>query len=189
MNGDLLSILLIAFGLSADCFAVALSSGVTTRSQSRAAVLRVALSFGLFQALMPVIGWAVGRTVVDFIASFDHWIAFALLGFVGGKMLWEAFHHSEEKDKASDISRGWMLITMSLATSIDALAVGLSFAFADINIALASPVIGIVAAGVTTLGFLIGKRAGKLMGKWAEVLGGVILIAIAVRILLSHLLE
>jgi putative Mn2+ efflux pump MntP len=148
----------------------------------------VALAFGLSQAIMPTIGWLVGRTVIDFIAGFDHWIAFALLGFVGGRMIFESFHESEEEKKSGDISRGWALIIMSIATSLDSLAVGLSLAFMDISVAIASPVIGIVAFGITLLGFQIGKRAGKLMGKRAEIAGGVILIAIAIRILLSHIL-
>jgi manganese efflux pump family protein len=188
MSNDLISIFLIAIGLSADCFAVALSSGISTRNQSWIKVLRVALFFGVFQALMPVIGWLVGRTVIDFISGFDHWVAFALLGFVGVKMLFESFRRSKEDEKASDISRGWVLITMSFATSIDALAVGLSFALLDVHIGLASPIIGLVAFGITIVGFLTGKRAGKLMGKRAETLGGLILLAIAIRILLSHLL-
>jgi putative Mn2+ efflux pump MntP len=188
MTNDLVSIFLIALGLSADCFAVALSSGISTQNQSWRKALRVALSFGLFQAIMPTIGWLVGRSVIDFISGFDHWVAFALLVFVGGRMLFESFHDSEGEKGTNDISRGWTLIVMSLATSIDALAVGLSFAFVDISIALASPIIGIVAMGITVLGFQLGKRAGKLMGKRAEIIGGLILIAIAIRILLSHIL-
>ena len=89
MAEDLVSIFLIAIGLSADCFAVALSSGISARSQSWTKAIRVALSFGIFQALMPTIGWFVGRTVIDFISGFDHWVAFALLGFVGGRMIFE----------------------------------------------------------------------------------------------------
>lgn len=189
MNNDLVSIFLIAIGLSMDCFAVSLSSGISARNQSWLKVLRVALSFGIFQALMPVIGWLVGKTVIGFISSFDHWVALALLGFVGGKMIYESFHHSKDEEKPTDISQGWMLITMSVATSIDALAVGLSFAFLDIRIAVASPIIGVVAAVVTVVGFQVGKHAGKLIGKRAETLGGLILLAIAIRILLSHLLS
>jgi manganese efflux pump family protein len=190
MNNDLISIFLIAIGLSADCFAVALSSGISARNHSWIRILRVALSFGIFQALMPLIGWLIGRTVIDFISGFDHWVAFALLGFVGGKMLWESFRHeNEDEEKAADISRGWLLITMSLATSIDALAVGLSFAFLNIQVSLASPIIGIVAMFITIIGFLVGKHAGKLLGERAEALGGLILIVIAFRILLSHLLQ
>jgi manganese efflux pump family protein len=188
MLGDLISIFLIALGLSADCFAVALSAGVSTQNHSWLKVWKVALSFGIFQALMPLIGWLVGRTVIDLISGFDHWVAFGLLAFVGGKMIYESFRKAEEEEKTADISRGWLLITMSLATSIDALAVGLSFAFIDIPMALASPIIGIVAMAITILGFQVGKRASKLMGKRAETLGGLILLAIAIRILLSHIL-
>jgi len=185
---DLLSILLIALGLSADCFAVSLSGGISAMNRAWLKVLRVAFFFGAFQALMPVIGWLVGRTVIGFISGVDHWIAFALLGFVGGKMLFESFRRSEKDDRAMDISRGWLLITMSFATSIDALAVGLSFALLDVSIALASPIIGAVAFVITVIGFEVGKRAGKLIGKRAETIGGLILLAIALRILLSHLL-
>jgi putative Mn2+ efflux pump MntP len=137
---------------------------------------------------MPVIGWLAGRTITDYIAEYDHWLAFVLLCLVGGKMLYESFRHSGKEERPADISRGWLLITMSIATSIDALAVGLSFAFLDISMALASPIIGFVAMGITIIGFLVGKRAGRLMGKKAETLGGLILIAIAFRILLSHIL-
>jgi len=185
---ELLSISLVALGLSADCFAVALSASVTNRNLSRTAALRVTAAFGFFQALMPLLGWLAGRTIVDFIASFDHWLAFGLLAFVGGKMLWEAFHH-EEDEKPRDISRGLMLLTLSVATSLDALAVGLAFAFEDVNIWLAIPVIGAVSFVVAGIGFLLGKKVGEVFGKRAEIIGGIILIGIGIRILLSHLLE
>ncbi len=137
---------------------------------------------------MPVLGWLAGNTVVDFISGFDHWIAFGLLGYVGGKMMYESFRHSESDKRQPDMTRGWALLTLSVATSIDALAVGLSFAFLDVNIATAAFTIGIAALAVTTMGFLVGRKAGALLGKRAELAGGVILLAIAVRILLSHLL-
>jgi putative Mn2+ efflux pump MntP len=189
VNGnDFLSIVFIAIGLSADCFAVALSGGISHKHHTRLSIFRVALSFGLFQALMPVLGWLVGRTVVDYISDYDHWVAFGLLVIVGGKMLRDAFHYVEE-EKEVDISRGFLLITLSVATSIDALAVGLSFGFLDVNIALASPIIGVVAFTITILGFIIGRKVGRLFGKRAEVIGGIILLVIAVRILLEHLLD
>ena len=188
MSNDFLSILLIAVGLSADCFAVAMSSGVSGRHQSWLKSSRVALSFGLFQALMPALGWMAGRTVIEFISGYDHWVAFALLAFVGGKMLFESFRHSETQKNDADITKGWLLITLSIATGIDALAVGLSFAFLRINIVLACATIGLVAMGVTAIGFIVGRRASRLIGKRAETLGGLILLAIAFRILLSHVL-
>ena len=137
---------------------------------------------------MPVLGWLAGRTFVDYIADYDHWIAFALLAFVSGRMFWEALHPGDREERSVDITRGLLLLTLSIATSIDALAVGLSFAMIDFSIALASPVIGAVAFIATTAGFLIGRKAGKLIGKRAEIIGGVILLIIAFRILLSHLL-
>ena len=187
-NMDLLPILLIAIGLSADCFAVAVSSSISSRHLSFLQALRVSLFFGLFQAIMPVLGWLAGRTVVELIASYDHWVAFSLLLAVGGRMLWESFHSSDGRSDKIDVTRGFMLLTLSVATSIDALAVGLTFAFLKINIALASATIGIVAFVVTAIGFLLGKKAGKVIGKRAEAIGGVILIGIGLRILLTHLM-
>jgi len=137
---------------------------------------------------MPALGWLAGRTVVEFIADFDHWVAFTLLAIVSGRMLWESFRPERSQNKEADITKGLLLLTLSIATSIDALAVGLSFAFLSVNIALASPTIGAVAFIVTTIGFILGKRVSKLIGKRAEVIGGVILLAIAFRILLSHIL-
>ena len=188
INGDFISIFLIAIGLSADCFAVALSSGISKKNHSWPPRLRVSFSFGLFQALMPVLGWLVGRTVVEFIADYDHWVAFALLLIVSGRMLWESFRPERSQDKEVDITKGILLITLSIATSIDALAVGLSFAFLKVNIAMASLTIGAVAFLVTTIGFVVGKRESKIIGKRAEALGGIILLAIAIRILLNHML-
>lgn len=185
---DLLSIFFIAVGLSVDCFAVALSGGVAARVRSWLRILRVAFSFGLFQALMPVLGWLAGRTVVEYIADYDHWVAFVLLAAVSARMFWEAFRPDEGREKEIDITSWFLLITMSIATSIDALAVGLSFAFIRVDIAVASPVIGVVTFIATIAGFLLGRKAGDLIGKRAEIVGGVILLAIGLRILLSHLL-
>ena len=136
---------------------------------------------------MPVLGWLAGRTVVDYIADYDHWIAFILLAVVSGRMFWGAFHPGDVREKEVDITRGLLLITLSIATSIDALAVGLSFAFVKVDIAVASPVIGVIAFIATTAGFLLGRKAGKVIGKRAEIIGGLILLVIAFRILLSHL--
>jgi len=189
MNGtDFLSIFLIAIGLSADCFAVSLSASVTAKNPSKLQVLRVAVVFGLFQALMPVLGWLAGQTVIKFIASYDHFLAFALLAIVGSKMIWESFHDKKEHDEQTDVTKGWMLLTLAVATSIDALAVGLSLAFIDVHIAVASSIIGVVAFIATIIGFMLGKRAGDLIGRWAETIGGVVLIGIGLRILISHLL-
>ncbi len=185
---DYFSLLLIAVGLSADCFAVALGGCVSLKKFSKLQSLRTALAFGVAQALMPVMGWAIGRTVIGFISVYDHWIAFGLLLIVSGRMLWEAFRKNEDRREGTDISRGWVLFTLAIATSIDALAVGLSFAFLKMNIVYSSSLIGIVAFLFTILGFFLGRKAGSLLGQRAKIGGAIILIIIAVRILLSHLL-
>ena len=182
-----LAILLIAISLAADCFAVALGGSISMKSISRRQVLRAAVTFGLFQGLMPVLGWLIGQSVVDLIADYDHWVAFGLLAIVGGRMLWESFHHRDGRAERTDITRGWPLLVLALATSIDALAVGLTFPFLEVNVALATPVIGAVAFLATVIGFLLGRKLGELVGRWAAAIGGLLLIAIGLRILLTHL--
>lgn len=152
-------------------------------------VFRTALAFGFAQGLMPFLGWLIGRTVIDYVAAFDHWLAFGLLGLIGGRMIWEVFQKKDESSKNSDISCGLLLFTLAFATSIDALAVGLSFAFLKINILYASLIIGAVTFLVTHLGFYMGRKAGALLGRNARLIGGIILIGIGLRILISHLLE
>ena len=165
-----LSILLIALSLSADCFAVALSGSISLKSFRPVQALRTAATFGIAQAIMPLIGYFVGREVVNFIATYDHWVVFGLLLIVGGRMLWEAFHEKEE-GQGGDITRGWLLLSLAFATSIDALAVGLSFALLDVNIISAALIIGTVAFLITVLGFFIGRKAGHLLGQRAKILG------------------
>ena len=189
MNSDFLSILLIAVGLSADCFAVALGASTQITKHFRLQVLRISISFGLFQALMPVLGWLAGKTVIELIENYDHWVAFALLVIVGVRMVWESFRSKENHERGADITRWFMLLTLSIATSIDALAIGLSFAFLNVSIILASMTIGLVSLLVTSIGLILGKKASRLIGKRAEVIGGIILLAIAFRILLTHILQ
>ncbi len=136
---------------------------------------------------MPALGWLVGRTIVDFIAGYDHWVAFILLALVGGRMIWESFRPPDSQRRI-DISKGLLLVTMAVATSIDALAVGLSFAFLEVNIAIACSIIGVVAFGVTISGFMLGRKVKTLFGKRAEAIGGAILILIGIRVLLAHIL-
>jgi manganese efflux pump family protein len=177
-------VLVIALSLSADCFAVAISSSITNRYLSIWHGLRIALFFGLFQSAMTFLGWLAGSKIINYISAYDHWIAFGLLALVGSRMLWESFH---EENKIIDITRWWLIITLSIATSLDALAVGLSFAFLKVNLALASVSIGIVAFIISVAGFLGGKILGKIIGKSSEIIGGIILIAIGIRILVEHL--
>ncbi len=184
---DYLSVVLVALGLAVDCFAVSLSAAWTRKSFSKAAIFRVALAFGLAQFVMPIIGFFAGRTIAGLIGQFDHWVAFGILLIVGGRMLWEFFRN--EKEKEADISKGLMLVTVAVATSIDALAVGLSFAFLNVEIFAAAGIIGFVASLITLFGFWLGSRVSVLLGRWAKLFGAIVLIAIGVRILVSHLLQ
>lgn len=185
---DFFSIFVIAIGLSADCIAVALSICISRGISSFRQFIRLPLAFGISQAIMMTIGWFAGRTVVDFISAYDHWVAFGLLVAIGGHMIWESFHEKDENCAEKDVSRWLTLLGLSLATSIDSLAAGLSFAFLKVNIALAAITTGVTACTITIIGQLIGNRVGALVGKRAEIAGGIILIIIGIRILLEHML-
>lgn len=173
-----------------DAFAVSIAAGVVIPRLTYRHVFRVSFHFGLFQFLMPVVGWALGTTVASYIAAWDHWVAFGLLGFIGGKMLFDAWRGSEEDSKVcADPTRGVSLITLSVATSIDALAVGLSMAMLQVQVWAPAVIIGLVAAALSAVGITFGHKLGFRFGKWAATLGGVVLIGIGVRILVTHLME
>jgi putative Mn2+ efflux pump MntP len=183
------SLAAIACALAMDAFAVAIVAGFTLSPITRRHVFRLAFHFGLFQALMPVIGWAAGSAVHRYIAAFDHWVAFGLLVLVGGRMiLGSVGRHEDEVSPLTDPTSGWPLVLLSVATSIDALAVGLSLAMIGATILVPAVVIGLVAAAFTTAGMLLGRRIGSAWGKRVEVTGGLILIGIGVKILVEHLL-
>jgi len=188
MPMDLATILLIALGLSMDAVAVAMASGcasATGRVDRRQALLLASL-FGLFQALMPAIGWLAGLGFKGIIARFDHWLAFILLAFIGGKMIREARRGGECRVRGSGMGFS-MMLGLAVATSIDALAVGLSFSLLAVAIVFPVLVIGAVTFVLSLSAVYIGHRfGGRLAGK-AEVLGGLILIAIGLKILLEHL--
>ncbi|PWB74927.1 manganese efflux pump [candidate division GN15 bacterium] len=176
----------VAFALAMDAFAVALAVGARLEKLSYRPVFRLSFHFGLFQFLMPIIGWLVGRQVERYVLSVDHWIALALLALIGGKMIWESFQHDGTESALADPTRKWSLIGLSIATSIDALAVGLSLALLDVQIVGASIVIGIVAAGMTLIGMRFGRALGERFGQRMELIGGLVLVAIGVRIVLQH---
>ena len=182
----LLEILLIAAGLAMDAFAVSLAAGAAGHAGSPRPAFRLSFHFGLFQFLMPVAGWFAGTRIVHLISAVDHWVAFGLLALVGGRMIRSGFS-GEETPHRADPSRGLTLVALSLATSIDALAVGLSLAVLRINIWYPSAVIGVVTAGLAMAGIALGRRVGRRFGNRVEILGGVILLAIGVRILVAHL--
>ena len=179
-------ILLIAVGLAMDAFAVSLGVGATRFADSARPRFRLAWHFGLFQALMPALGWLAGSAVTRFIAPFDHWIALGLLTFVGVRMIRSGLS-ADQDSHPTDPSRGGTLVMLSVATSIDAFAVGLSLAIVHVPIIYPAVVIGVVTGGLSLAGLLLGNRLGKTFGKRMEIVGGVILIAIGVRIVVSHL--
>lgn len=175
----------IAVGLAMDAFAVSVAAGIQVTALNSRHVSRLAFSFGFFQFLMPVLGWLAGRSLSQWLGAIDHWAAFGLLALIGGKMLWESFRAFESP--ARDPTRGWTLLILSVATSIDALAVGLSLAFLEVSIWMPSLIIGIVAALLSALGAVFGSHLGRRFGVWAERFGGLVLVGIGLRILVSHL--
>jgi manganese efflux pump family protein len=182
-------ILAIAVALALDTFAVSIGVSLVQRGCTPRQTLRMSASFGFFQFSMPIIGWAAGRTIVGLIQSFDHWLAAGLLVFGGGKMILESFHGEEKKAAAAglDKTRGGRLLLLSLATSVDALAVGLSLAALKVPVVFPAAVIGVVTFLIAALGTKIGPVLGKWIGKWAELAGGLVLLGIAVKILVEHL--
>jgi len=178
----------IAMGLAMDAFAVAVASGVVLPRITPRHVFRLSWHFGLFQFLMPILGWGAGRTVAGLIEDIDHWVAFALLVLVGGRMICSA-SNPDGGSFHGDPTRGTMLVMLSIATSIDALAVGLSLAMLRMSIWQPAAVIGVVAATLTALGLAIGQRVGTLLGKRMELVGGLVLIGIGLRVVITHLMS
>ena len=183
---DLTAILLIALGLAMDAFAVSVTNGITIKHQRIQNALKIGLFFGAFQALMPSIGWLAGLSLREWIGGVDHWIAFGLLTLIGGKMIYESVKTGSE-EKASDPLGLFVLFMLSIATSIDALAVGLSFALLKISIVTPILVIGLVTFALSFLGVFIGNKVGHFFENKIEILGGLILIGIGVKILIGHL--
>ena len=176
-----------AFGLAMDAFAVSVASGFTIKRLHLRHAVVIALSFGLFQAIMPVLGWLAGIGIRELIQHIDHWLAFGLLSFIGIKMIYESTK-LEAIEHRKDPLAFPVLIVLSIATSIDALAVGLTFAF--LKIAIAGPVIiiGSITFILSLLGVYIGDKFGHFFENKIEAIGGIILILIGLRILISHLL-
>ena len=185
---DYVELSAIAVGLAMDAFAVALACSVSLDRVSPRQIFRFAWHFGLFQGMMPVLGWLAGRAVHTYIAAWDHWAAFGLLAFIGGKAIYEALQDRDADVPQSDPTRGLSLVMLSLATSIDALAVGVSLAMIDVKIWQPVLVIGLVTCGLTTVGMVLGSRIGPGHGRRLEVAGGLILIGIGLKILLTDLL-
>ena len=182
---DILIILLIALGLSIDSFAVSVANGLSIKNISLIDKFKIASSLSIFQALMPLIGWYAGIGISEYIKTFDHWIAFVLLVFIGFKMIYESFSKNELTE--NNTIKTSTLIAQSIATSIDAFAVGISFALLNIEIMIPVIIIGIVTFFASIIGLQLGKYIGIRFGKYIEVFGGLVLIGIGVKILIEHI--
>lgn len=180
-------IILLAFGLAMDAFAVSVSLGTTDFLSNRRARFRISFHFGLFQFLMPIVGWLGGVKIAPFIEAFAHWIALFLLTIIGQKMIRES-RSIKQHGFRLDPSRGWNMVMLSIATSIDALAVGFSLAVINVDIWYPTILIGVITGGLSLLGVLLGNRIGVKFGKQVELAGGIMLILIGIRIVLVHLM-
>ena len=183
---DFPSLILLSVGLAMDSFTVSICSGMTMNPVRLFYALRIAFLFGIFQALMPVAGWLGGTGLADLIGPYDHWIAFTLLAFIGGKMIREATQGAACERRIDPGSIG-VLLVLSVATSIDALAVGLSLAFIKVDIVLPVIMIGAITAALSMAGVYLGRKCGSLFQSRVQTLGGLILIGIGVRIVIKHL--
>lgn len=196
---DIISVLFIAVALAMDAFSVSITSGMVLKKVKVSASSKIGLFFGMFQFVMPCIGYFLGSAFASLITSFDHWIAFILLGFIGGKMLYEAIKDDEKEEENIKNPLDNKLLTMlAIATSIDALAVGVTFAtmgmqvvspctFSQLALLQSAGIIGGVAFLISVIGVHIGGKCGNLFGNKAEILGGIVLIGIGVKILIEHL--
>lgn len=183
---NIFTILLVALGLAMDAFAVSVASSVLLCKHKLQRAFVFGLMFGGFQMIMPVLGWAAGRTFRSFITDVDHWIAFGLLLLIGIKMIWEAFEIKRIEQSCCKLT--WLVVLgLSMATSMDALAAGISFAFLQVSIILPIVVIGAVTFVLSFMGVILGSRLGVRFEQRAELLGGIILIAIGFQILIKHL--
>lgn len=184
---SILSTAALSFSMSADAFAVSLGKGACIQKPRLRDALRTGAIFGIVESITPVLGWCAGVAASRLIEAYDHWVAFAILGFVGGKLIWEAFHPEPEDCDMPRKGGLAMLLLTALGTSIDSLAVGVTLAFLPINIWLTAACIGGATTLMATLGIMIGHHVGNRFGALAEIFGGVTLIAIGTHILFTHL--
>jgi len=181
-----LTIIIIAIGLSFDTFAVSISSGLLKKDIMFLSALKIAFSLAFFQSVMPLLGWLAGTGIKDSIKSFDHWVAFSLLAIIGLKMIYESLRPEKHKN-GTDPLNYYYILGISIATSLDALFVGFSFAFLDFPIYASMLIIGGITFLISMSGILFGKKTGNKYGKKMEILGGLILIVIGAKILIEHL--
>ncbi|AUJ81230.1 manganese efflux pump MntP [Enterobacter cancerogenus] len=179
--------ILLAFGMSMDAFAVSISKGATLHKPKFSEALRTGLIFGAIEAVTPLIGWGLGMLASQFVLEWSHWIAFVLLVFLGGRMVIEGVRGNSDDDAEPQHRHGfWLLVTTAIATSLDAMAVGVGLAFLQVNIIATALAIGCATLIMSTLGMMVGRFIGPLLGKRAEILGGIVLIGIGAQILWAH---
>ncbi|WP_282267505.1 manganese efflux pump MntP family protein [Stenotrophomonas sp. PS02298] len=188
-----ISIVLIGFAMSTDAFAAAVGKGAAMRKPRLIDALRAGLIFGVIEAITPIIGWLLGRAASQYVQAFDHWIAFGLLGVLGAHMIIAGLKPDDETEGDGDDDAGeqhksfWTLAVTGFATSIDAMAIGVGLAFLDVHIGVVALVIGLCTMVMVTIGIMLGRALGAVVGKRAEIVGGVILIIIGCAILYEHL--
>ncbi len=183
---DIVAFIVIALVLSIDSFTVSLASGIVIKRLTLNSVLKIAVLFGFFQALMPLIGWLSGIGIKSLISDLDHWIAFVLLCLVGCKMIYDSVKEEDEITEKNPLKTG-LLVTLAIATSIDALAIGMSFAFLDVSIFVLIVIIGIITFSMVSIGVYLGNRFGKVLDRRVMIVGGIVLIGLGVKILVEHL--
>lgn len=201
---NIITILLTAFALAMDAFAVSVTKGMTLKKLNKGIAIKIALFFGVFQAAMPLIGWMLGISFQSYIKAIDHWIALILLSILGGKMIFEFYDNRKEEDIEKEDAESEVsttledeeknknelsnkeLTTLAIATSIDALAIGISFAFLNVNIVSSSLIIGLITFIVCFIGVIAGKKIGGVFKDYAELIGGIILILIGINIFNEH---
>jgi len=187
LDVDPISLALLSVGLSMDVLSVAAATGFGLGRMTGSQMARLATTFGTFHVLMPLLGWAAGAAFVDLISGYDHWAAFLLLAFVGGRMLLEAARDGKAVDPSRILGDSNLLL-FSVAVSIDSVAVGLSFSLEKVSLLVPALVIGATAFAFTYIGVALGSRVGGKLGRWAQVAGGLILVGIALRVLMTHVM-
>lgn len=185
---NLLTTIILALGMSMDAFAAALGKGAVLKNVSFKEALRTGLIFGVIETLTPLLGWVIGLAASRYVMAWDHWVAFILLAILGGRMVLGGLRQSSESEEDAPERHGFMVLALTaIATSLDALAVGVGLAFLQVNIVATALTIGMATTVMATTGMMVGRFIGPILGRWAEVLGGVVLIGIGTSILVQHL--
>jgi putative Mn2+ efflux pump MntP len=182
------ALIFLALAMSTDAFAAAIAKGAALRKPGLPQALRIGLLFGCIETITPLVGWALGSLAADAIRQWDHWIAFVLLLGLGGRMIWLSFGEDDKEEEEAGGSQNFLVLVLTaVATSIDAMAVGVGLAFVDVSIVHAAIAIGISTTVMVTIGVLLGRRLGAAVGRNAERIGGVVLVLVGTTILIEHL--